>query len=420
MKKYDLIVVGGGFAGVTAALEAARHNVSVLLIEKYNCLGGAAANCLVTPYMPYWSNDPKTDERHYLTGDMFLKIADEMIKLGGMEDKGLYFDEEILKLVLNRMCAEYGVDLLFNTTVTGAKVEMGKITSIEALGKSKKLELTADNYIDATGDGELAYLAGCEFMLGREQDNLCQPMTLCFRMSGVNKELYYKNHARMSEVYKEFKAKGLIKNPRENILTFGNFNEGVIHFNTTRIVKLNPTDPFDVTNAEIEAREQVFEMLEFLKGNIEGFENARIQSTALQIGIRESRKIVGEHILDVDELKALARFEDAIAVANYDIDIHNPEGAGTSHYYFGKGEWYEIPYRSLVPKGKDNLLIAGRCISSTHEAQASYRIMPYCAQLGQAAGAAMAVAKKQGVNPRDIDVAKLQKILIEEDFMIKR
>ena len=420
MKKYDLIVVGGGFAGVTAALEAARHGVDVLLVEKYNCLGGATANCLISPFMPYWSNDPQTDEKMYLAGDMFMNIVEEMIKIGGMNEKGLYFDEEILKLVLNRMCAEYGVELLYNTVVTNAKVENGKIISLKALGKSQTLELIADNYIDATGDGELAYLAGCEYMLGREKDNLCQPMTLCFRMSGVNKEKYLKNHKKMSEVYREFKAKGLIKNPREDILTFGNFNDGVIHFNTTRIVKMNPTDPFQVTKAEIEAREQAFEMLDFLKNNIEGFENARIQSTALQIGIRESRKIVGEHILNVDELKSLTRFDDAVAVANYDIDIHNPEGAGTSHYYFGKGEWYEIPYRSLIPKGKDNLLIAGRCISSTHEAQASYRIMPYCAQLGQAAGAAMSLAVRNGVGPRDIDVKALQEILKSEGFYINR
>ncbi len=418
MKKYDLIVVGGGFAGVTAALEAARHGVEVLLVEKYNCLGGAAANCLITPYMPYWSSHPETDEKMFLTGDMFITIADEMIKIGGMKDKGLAFDEEILKLVLNRMCADYGVDLLFNTVVTDANVEGGKIVSLEALGKSRKLELVADNYIDATGDGELAYLSGCEYMLGREQDNLCQPMTLCFRMIGVDIDKYLANHKKMSEIYKEFKAKGLIKNPREDILTFRHFNNSIVHFNTTRIVKLNPTDPFDVTKAEIEAREQVFEMIDFLKNNIEGFENAHLLSTALQIGIRESRKIVGEHILNVEELKALARFDDAIAVANYDIDIHNPSGAGTSHYFFGKGEWYEIPYRSLIPKGKDNLLIAGRCISSTHEAQASYRIMPFCAELGQAAGAAMAVAKKQGVNPRDIDVKVLQEILKKENFYI--
>jgi len=420
MKKYDLIVVGGGFAGVTAALEAARHGTKVLLVEKNNCLGGAAANCLISPFMPYWSNHPETNEKMYLTGDIFMSIVDEMLKIGGMKDKGLDFDEEILKLVLNRMCAQYGVELLYDTVVTNVNVEDGKITSLEALGKSQKLELVADNYIDATGDGELAYLAGCEYMLGREQDNLCQPMTLCFRMSGVDKEKYLKNHAKMSEIYKEFKAKGLIKNPREDILTFSNYNNGVIHFNTTRIVKMNPTDPFQVTKAEIEAREQVFEMLDFLKNNIEGFENARIQSTALQIGIRESRKIVGEHILNIDELKSLARFDDAIAVANYDIDIHNPEGAGTSHYYFGKGEWYEIPYRSLIPKGKDNLLIAGRCISSTHEAQASYRIMPYCAQLGQAAGAAMSLAVKNGASPRDIDVKKLQEILKSEGFYINR
>ena len=420
MKKYDLIVVGGGFAGVCAALESARHGVNVLLVEKYNCLGGAAANCLVTPFMPYWTNDPETDEKHYLTGDMFMTIVEEMLKAGGMKDKGLSFDEEILKLVLNRMCAKYGVDLLFNTLVTDAKVENGKIISIEALGKSQKLELIADNYIDATGDGELAYLSGCEYMLGREQDNLCQPMTLCFRMSGVDVEKYLENYGKMQEIYKEHKAKGLIKNPREDILTFRVFNEHVIHFNTTRIIKMNPTDPFQVTKAEIEAREQAFEMLDFLKNNAEGFENARIISTALQIGIRESRKIVGEYILNVEELKALARFDDAIATVNYDIDIHNPDGAGTSHYFFGKGEWYEIPYRSLIPKGKDNLLIAGRCISSTHEAQASYRIMPFCAQIGQAAGAAMSLAKKQGVNPREIDVKALQKILIEEKFYINR
>ena len=420
MKKYDLIVVGGGFAGVTAALEAARHGTKVLLVEKNNCLGGAAANCLISPFMPYWSNDPENNDRMYLTGDVFMNIVDEMLKIGGMKDKGLDFDEEILKLLLNRMCAKYGVELLYDTVVTKANVEGGKIVSLEALGKSKTIELVADNYIDATGDGELAYLAGCEYMLGREQDNLCQPMTLCFRMSGVDKEKYLKNHAKMSQVYKEFKAKGLIKNPREDILTFGNYNDGVIHFNTTRIVKMNPTDPFEVTKAEIEAREQVFEMLDFLKTNIEGFENARILSTALQIGIRESRKIVGEYILNVEDLKSLARFDDAIAVANYDIDIHNPEGAGTSHYYFGKGEWYEIPYRSLIPKGKDNLLIAGRCISSTHEAQASYRIMPFCAQLGQAAGAAMSLAVKNGVSPRDINVKALQEILKSEGFYINR
>jgi len=184
------------------------------------------------------------------------------------------------------------------------------------------------------------------------------------------------------------------------------------------IVKLDPTDPIAVTKAELESREQVFEMHSFLTENIPGFENSFVLSTALQIGIRESRMIHGEYTLTQEDLKSLARFDDAIAVANYDIDIHNPEGSGTSHYYFGKGEWYEIPYRCLLPVGTTNLLVAGRCISSTHEAQASYRVMPFCSELGQAAGAAVSVAKETGKALRDIDIKKLQTILRNEDFLI--
>lgn len=416
--RYDLIVVGGGFAGTCAALEAARHGRDVLLVEKYNCLGGAAANCLIMPYMCYWTNDPGKQEKKYLTGDLFLEILKESIALGGMQDYDGRFDEEILKLVLNRMCIRYGVTLLYNTVVTDVILDGERIDSLLALGKSRKLTLRAEHYIDATGDGELSMLAGCEFKVGRQSDGLCQPMTLCFRMGGVDKEVFRQTSHTINPLYQEFQARGAIKNPRENVLIFDNFNDGVLHFNTTRIIKLDPTNPWDVTRAELEAREQVFEILTFLKENIHGFENARVLSTALQIGIRESRKIIGEYVLTQEDLLALARFDDAIAVANYDIDIHNPAGTGTSHHYFKAGEWYEIPYRCLVPKGKTNLLVAGRCISSTHEAQASYRIMPYCAELGQAAGAAVAVAAKYGTNLKNVNVPALQAILRSEGFVI--
>lgn len=421
--KYNLIVAGGGFAGTVAAIEAAKHGVDVLLIEKYNCLGGAAANSLVTPFMKFWTNNKKTKEKIYLCGNLFLEIIDEMRKVSGIEKENnvndISFDEEILKLVLNRMCIKYGVTLLFDTTIINAKVSDKKITSIEAFGKSMKMEFFADSFIDATADAELSYLAGCDFVLGREKDNLCQPMTLCFRLSGVDKEKFTENKQKINHLYKEFKEKGLIKNPREDVLIFGNFNDGVLHFNSTRIIKKDPTNPFDITDAEIEAREQVFELHKFLKENIEGFENSRVLSTALMIGIRESRKIIGEYTLCENDLKSLARFDDAIAVANYDIDIHNPEGAGTSHFFFKDEEWYEIPYRCLIPKNIDNMLVAGRCISSTHEAQASLRIMPYCAEIGQAAGAAAFVAKEDNVNVRHSDINKIQKILKDEGFILR-
>ena len=416
--KFDLIVVGGGFAGVAAAISAAKQNIDVLLIEKYNSLGGAAVNSLVMPFMPFWTHMTKKEEKVFLSGDIFLEIIAEMNKISGHKEISIGFDEEILKLVLNRMALKYGVNLLFNTTVTQAVVSNGKITSVKALGKSLPLELFADNFIDATGDAELSMLAGCSFKVGREKDELCQPMTLCFRMSGVDKKKFCQNQSKINPLYNQFKQKGLIKNPREDVLIFGNFNDGVLHFNSTRIVKRNPTDPFEVTKAEIEAREQVFELHNFLKENIEGFENSRVLSTALQIGIRESRKIDGEYTLTVEDLKNLARFDDAIAVANYDIDIHNPEGSGTSHYYFEDGQWYEIPYRCLIPKNMNNLLVAGRCISSTHEAQASYRIMPFCAELGQAAGTAVAVAVKNNTSVRNVDVGLVQKILRIQGFLI--
>ena len=416
-KHYDLVVVGGGFAGVTAAMEAARHGKSVLLVEKYNCMGGAAAGSLVMPFMNFWTHDPETDEQVFLTGDLFLEIVEELRKLGGMDDTRI-FHEEPLKLVLNRMCLKYGVQLLFDTTVVSAQVEEGHIKSLQAWGKSRMLTLEADYFIDATGDAELSALAGCRYQLGREEDNLCQPMTLSFRVAGVNRAKYLEEKPGINPLYSQYQQQGLIKNPRENVLTFRTLQEDVLHFNTTRVVKHNPTDPVEVTRAEIEAREQVYEIFNFLKNNFTAFQNAYISATALQIGIRESRMVEGEYKLTVDELKNLARFEDAIAVANYDIDIHNPEGAGTSHYYFGKGQWYQIPYRCLIPKDCKNLLVAGRCISSDHEAQASYRIMPFCAELGQAAGAAVSVAIDSGKTLRTIDVKQLQSILRSEKFVI--
>ena len=416
--RYDLIVVGGGFAGAAAAISAAKKGVTVLLIEKYNCLGGAAANALVMPFMGYSTNNIETNEKEFLCGDIFLEIIREMNKLPETDGSLHNFDEEYLKLVLNRMALKYGVNLLFDATVIETKVENKKINSVKVFGKSKIVEFYADYFIDATGDAELSMLSGCSYKVGREKDGLCQPMTLCFRMSGINKSLFQKNARTINQIYKEFQKKGLIKNPREDILFFNNYNEGVLHFNTTRIIKMDPTNPFDVTKAEIEAREQVFEIYNFLRENIEGFEHARVLSTALQIGIRESRKIEGEYTLTQEDLISLARFEDAIAVANYDIDIHNPEGTGTSHHYFGNGEWYEIPYRCLIPKNMNNMLVAGRCISSTHEAQASYRIMPFCSELGQAAGTAIAVAVKNKTDVRSVDIKQVQEILRREGFKI--
>lgn len=414
--KYDLIVVGGGFGGVASAISAARGGADVLLIEKFNCFGGAASYALVAPFMYYWTENPETDEREYLCGGLFREIVEEMnkiidIKLPDDEPTIELFDEELLKLVLNRMVKEAGVKVLFNATVTEAEVSDGVMTGVRVFGKGTSNMFYADYFIDATGDAELSVMAGCEYQLGRTKDNLCQPMTLCFRLCGVDKEKFFESKQEINHLYRKLQKEGKIKNPRENVLTFDNPNEGVIHFNTTRIVMKNPTDLFDLTDAEMEAREQVFEMLYFLRENFEAFKKARVLSTALQIGIRESRKIVGEYTITQQDLLDICRFDDAIATANYAIDIHNPEGKGTHCRFFEKGEWYEIPYRCLIPKAMKNMLVVGKCISATHEAHSSYRIMPYCAELGEAAGNAISLLIKAKADVRDVDIKKLQEIL---------
>lgn len=421
--KYDLIVVGGGFAGTAAAIEAARHGTDVLLIEKYNCLGGAAAFALVSPFMPFWTHIGEEKKRQNLAGDLFLEIVDEAMRLTARsEDTPMItdalFDEECMKLAMIRMAKKAGVTLLFNTNVTAVNAEGGVIRSVKAACKAIEMEFCADHFIDATGDAELSALAGCECEVGREGDGLCQPMTLCFRVGGIDKEKFMAFRPKMQALYKEWQASGKLSNPRENVLVFRNYNAGVLHFNTTRVIKKSPTDPFEITEAEIAAREQVFEMMEFLRTAVEGCEHARLLSTALQIGIRESRRVMGEYVLCEQDLISLARFEDAIAVANYAIDIHSPDGSGTRFQEFADGEWYEIPYRCLLPKGFQNLLVAGRCISSTHEAQASYRIMPFCAEIGQAAGCAVAVAKASQKSVRTVEVPEVQKILRAEGFVI--
>ena len=411
MKKYDLIVVGGGLTGVAAAVSAAREGMQVLLLEKAGALGGAMSNCFVYPFMKYWTNHPETDEKQYLSGGIFAQMRDRQAKYQvEIDDK--HFSPEYFKMVLDDMVLEAGVDVLFHANVYDVSVENRAITGLSVIAGSEKMTLEAGFYIDATGDGDLFYFAGCDFQLGRDADNLCQPMTTCFRIANVDRAKFEEELPTMQALYKQFRKEGKIINERENILVFRHgMPDGVLHFNTTRVIKHNPTDPEDVSRAEVLARKQVKEMVEFLKANLESCKNATLIACAADIGVRESRKLKGVHILNQEELIACTKFEDSIALGNYDIDIHNPAGADTSHYYFGPGEYYTIPYRSLLPKEYDNLLVAGRCISATHEAQASVRIMPICCCMGEAAGTAAAIIKETGTTAHSVNVSLIQDVL---------
>lgn len=407
MKKYDLVVIGGGFAGVAAALAAARAGTKVLIVEKSNCLGGAAVNCLVNPFMKYWTEiDGK---RVDLSAGIFKEIHDRLEERNAMKKES--FLEEELKYILNEMVIEANIDLLFHAYIFRANTCADRIVSVTVASRSGEIQIEADYFIDATGDAQLAYLAGCPTVLGREPDHLCQPMTLCFRVGNVDVDKFFASRERLKISHAQSLAAGELINPRENILVFRTPIHNVLHFNTTRVVRKNPTSPEEVTEAEVLARKQVYEIYDFMKRHADGLENSFLMMTAAEIGVRESRMIVGDYVLTEQDCKNCVKFEDAIAACNYDIDIHNPEGTGTSHYYFPAGAYYTIPYRSLIPKNINNMLVAGRCISSDHGAQASYRIMPVVCCIGEAAGSAIGLAAGSGCSVRDINPKDLQSVL---------
>lgn len=413
--KYDLIVAGGGYTGVAAAVAAKRGGLGrVLLLEESNALGGAAGRALVLPFMPYFTpiSSKPGEERKILSTGIFKEICDRVNALTEeihgkdsplIQTPLLMLSEEYLKVALNRLVTEEGIEVLFHTSVIAANASEGVLRSVKISNVSGLQDLSADFFIDCTGDADLCVEAGCAFRLGREEDNLCQPMTLCFRLGDVDGKRFFETLPQTQRRYKEWQAAGKIKNVRENILAFHTVSDSVVHFNTTRVVRHDPTDARSVTEAEMLAREQVWEMFRFLRECAPGCEKAILLSTAAQTGVRESRMVEGEYLLTKEDLLSCKKFKDGIAACNYDIDIHNPEGSGTTHWYFPAHAYYTIPYRSLVPKGMKNLLVAGRCISSTHEAQASYRIMPVVCTLGEAAGTAAALAKELGIDTLRLD-----------------
>ena len=407
MRKYDVAVIGGGFSGVAAAIAAAREGVKVLLIEKGNCLGGAAVNSLVNPFMYYWTNFGK--ERKDLSRGVFSEIHKRLENRNALFYES--FLEEELKFILSEMVENEGIDVLYHARLYDVKKENDLIKSVYVAVKSGKMEIEADYFIDATGDAQLAYLGGCKTVLGRDKDNLCQPMTLCFRLGNVDTDAFFESFEELKKEHKRALDRGELINPRENILVFKMPVDNVLHFNTTRVIRLDPTDPFDITEAEKQGRKQVYEIYEFMKKHASGLDKSFLMATASEIGVRESRKIVGKYVLTGKDITECKKFPDAICACNYDIDIHNPEGTGTSHYYFRDGEYYTIPYRCLIPEGVSNLLVAGRCISSDQEAQASYRIMPTVCCIGEAAGAAVANAVKNRISVEDVDVQEVQTVL---------
>ncbi len=403
----DVVVAGGGPGGLCAAVAAAEEGADVILAERYGFLGGMATAGLVNPFMSFYAGDEQINK------GLFQRLIDELEQHGGWNHRPKArhaFDPQIMKIVCDVLADKAGVTVLLHSFAVDAVAADGEVQKIILAGKSGLRALEADVFIDATGDADVAARSGAEIEMGREEDEFCQPMTLCFRMVGVEED-ELPSRSRINELYDEAKDAGDIDNPRENVLYFYTPHKGEIHFNTTRVVMHDATDTESMTEVEQIARRQVEQMADFLRRDVSGFENAYVSAIATQTGVRESRRVMGDYVLTADDVLEARKFEDGIARGSYPIDIHNPTGTGTVIKRVPAGEAYDIPYRCLCPKGFDNLLIAGRPISSDHAAHSSHRVMPIAANNGEAAGVAAALCVRDGCDIRYVDSGELRSMI---------
>jgi len=438
----DVLVVGGGPAGLGAALGAAALGVDVILVERYGFLGGNATAALVMPLMSFFTEHPKPEKEGVVTmgptdhgrGESVIagvleKFLGRLVAAGGAISPSLNtgytvpFDPEMFKLIALEMLDEAGVHYLFHAFASGV-IDKKHPQGVVFETKSGPVVIHAKAVVDCTGDGDVAALSGAPYALGREEDRLVQPITLMFRMADFEREAfenYVKEHPDqwrgvhgLWDLIKKAAEKGELDLHREDILFFGTPHPREISVNTTRLNRILGIDVWDLTYAEWECRRQMRQLAAFFKKYVPGFANAYVMQSGVNIGVRETRRIMGEYQLTEEDILAARKFPDVIARSAYPIDIHNPEGFGTLIKRLPPGESYDIPLRCLLPQNVDNLVVAGRCISGTHEALSSYRVMPVSMATGQAAGACAGLAVRHGCTPKEMPCEKVQEELLRQ------
>lgn len=449
---YDVAVIGGGISGCMAALAAARYGAKVILIERFGFLGGTLTACGTGPMMTFHAGDVQVIRG--TTDELIERLKKKDLSPGHIFDTTGYtytvtpFSAEGMKIELEDMLLEADVKLLYHGTLYDAEYRDGRIVSIGVYGKNGKKRIYADVFVDASGDGDLAFGAGLELMKGRESDGKCQPLTMNFKLINVDTEkvkAYIMNNGdefprlkgdldkvtrapRLSiggyvNTLRKARSELRISFDREDILFFETDRAGEFIVNTTRVTGKDPTDPEELTAAEISGRKQALEVFRLLKESAEGFENSQLEFTGPFIGVRSSRQIKGLYTVTAEDIVSCRRFEDTIACGGYPIDIHSPDGSDDSVYEkstLGYGDIYNIPYRALVTGTAENLIAVGRCISASFEAQAAIRVSPNAGAIGQAGGLAAGICAAEHNDVRKIDISKLQDELIRSGAFINK
>ena len=415
---YDIIVVGGGPAGCAAAAQAARGGAKVLLIEATGCLGGMGTMGMV----PAWC--PMTDGERVIYAGIAEEVYDRACALYPHELHGKDWtpiEPESLKRAYDELLEGAGVDVLFCSVLSDVKAADGHVEAIIVSNKSGLCAYSAKTYIDATGDGDLAAWAGAQFCLGDETTHETQLATLCFSVANVKEQIYrdmpdlhYGNNP--NSPIKQWAESDEFPHIIDNHFCQNLTTRGVVGFNANHVYDVDATDPVSVSKALFEGRKIAWSISDALRKYVpQSFGDSYINTTAPLMGIRESRRIIGDYVLNAEDYYARRSFDDEISRCCYYIDIHTKKGSkgeipaeesSKREARYGKGESYGVPYRCLTPKGLDNVLVAGRCISSDRAILASVRIMPACLTTGQAAGAAAVLAGGGDVHQIDADALR--------------
>ncbi len=410
----DVLVAGGGPAGVAAAITAAEQGCQVMLVEATQCLGGMGTSGLVPAFMQF------TDGMRFLAVGVGQRILEALRREGGTcPPDGFGIRVEVLKRLYDSLLQQAGVMFLFQTQVLDANMDGRQLTHAVCAGKSGLFAVAAQIFIDATGDGDLAVRAGAEYQQGDETGRT-QPATLCSLWAGIDWPTVWSSglgtgDSQIDEAIRD----GILSVPDRHLPGMWPVGETVGGGNIGHAFGVDGCDEASLTPALVAARLALLEYERYYKRYLKGFERMELVCTAPSLGIRETRRILGDYVLCLDDFLNRASFPDEIGRYAYPIDRHAAEPGTASYQAFWDdyqrlryqlGESYGIPYRILTPRGLDNLLVCGRCVSTDLAMQASIRVMPGCYITGQAAGAAAALAVRSNTNTRGVSIEALQHI----------
>lgn len=438
-KEYacDVLVCGGGVSGFAAAVSAARNGAKTILIESGGFLGGTATKGMVGPFMTCYDAKGENQIIKGLFSELVQRLIDRdgaishTLCRGGDSYSGYRiaghigvtpFNSEDLKIVMEQMCLECGVKLLYHTQVIGCNTEDHNIKEIYSADQERICSIRAKMFIDTTGCAALAHKAGARTMRGNE-DGIVQTASTFFLISDVDKQTldaYMSTHTDMRsrffmDIIEEGQKDGSFPCGTQKLRIFEK-PDGTWIVNMAQVdEQLNELDSEAVTHAEIEQRNQIRQILAFLKTHIPGLENAKLLASASDIGVRESRRMVGKTVFGLEDIQTSRKFEDRIAVCANSIDIHVKKGVSyTAH----NAENYYIPLSCLISENIDNLMTAGKSLSADRYAFAAVRVMPPCIAMGQAAGTTAAIAAARGISAAEVPYADVREILLRDGAVL--